>query len=157
MIPPIDPKLLPPQNWCTPWTWLPQVMTKQQKLAASALRVPTGNAQVYVFEVHERRIQLETIFKSLHFGMSLKRKLPESLTAGSKRATSPPPESLVAAIEAETQASNAPKTPPREIQSGCPASNFLLTVSPQQYKPIALENLLQCDLAATPKEQWCKR
>jgi hypothetical protein len=89
--------------------------------------------------------------------MSLKRKLPESLTAGSKRATSPPPEALIAAIEAEAQASNAPKTPPREIQSGCPASNFLLTVSPQQYKPIATDNLLQCDLAATPKEQWSKR
>lgn len=152
MIPPIDPKLVHSLD----------LIAAADDEAAEAGSIFPGMSRPITrrftfLKFTKDASQLETIFKSLHVRMSLKRKLPESLTAGSKRATSPPPEALIAAIEAEAQASNAPKTPPREIQSGCPASNFLLTVSPQQYKPIASENLLQCDLAATPKEQWSKR
>jgi hypothetical protein len=88
--------------------------------------------------------------------MSLKRKLPDTTSVlnapitptRSQNVTPPPPEI--------TLESAVPSTPTR-IVPGSPASEFLSKSSPTQYKTTAADNILQCNLAETPRNLWAKR
>jgi hypothetical protein len=84
--------------------------------------------------------------------MSLKRKLPETTRVIDARSRSPnvtPPPLEITVVPELTST-------PTRIIPGSPASEFLEKSSPTQYKSTA-DNILQCNLAETPRSLWGKR
>jgi len=134
------------------------------------IQVPPGTRQTcsMLYLNTRRHAIFEDVFK---VSMLSKRKLPEGVAVvipitGKSTVTSDSPptadaletqispirECKHANIELET-----PSTPMRDFKPGCPASDFLNTMSPTQYKPVHVENILRCNLSETPKVQWSKR
>ncbi len=87
-----------------------------------------------------------------------KRKLPDTITASVTTLTSPTqnPEddSEAAQANAAMQQSVLPETPPRRIQKGSPADEFLNT---QAQTAGQSSESLTCDLSLIPKDQYNKR
>ncbi len=87
-----------------------------------------------------------------------KRKLPETISATVTTVTSPiqnptDDDCEAAQTNAAMQQSIMPETPPRRIQKGSPADEFLNT----QPQTVGQTEALTCDLSLIPKEQYNKR